>query len=163
MVTQPPADGRLDVLEMTGGSSLANPIYLFKGEAPIADFAKVLPPIARLAFRLFGTRFMPSYPFTEGYFRPMALEVRKAVAMPLVFLGGINTLATVRQAMADGFDFVAMGRAVLREPDLVRRMQDGTQTEGTCIHCNRCMVSIYSGSRCVVDHPEPIVASGPVA
>ena len=48
-------------------------------------------------------------------------------------------------------------------PDLVRRMQDGTQADGTCIHCNRCMVSIYSGSRCVVDHPEPIVQSGPVA
>jgi 2,4-dienoyl-CoA reductase-like NADH-dependent reductase (Old Yellow Enzyme family) len=157
------ADGHLDALEMTGGSSLANPIYLFKGEAPIADFAKVLPPIPRLAFKLFGKRFMPSYPFTEGYFRPMALEVRQAVAMPLIFLGGINTLATVRRAMADGFDFVAMGRAVLREPDLVKRMQDGTQTEGTCIHCNRCMVSIYSGSRCVVDHPEPIVATGPVA
>jgi 2,4-dienoyl-CoA reductase-like NADH-dependent reductase (Old Yellow Enzyme family) len=156
-------DGQLDALEMTGGSSLANPIYLFKGDAPIADFARVLPPIPRLAFKLFGRRLMPSYPFTEGYFRPMALEVRKAVAMPLIFLGGINTLATVRQAMADGFDFVAMGRAVLREPDLVKRMQDGIQTEGTCIHCNRCMVSIYSGSRCVVDHPEPIVASGPVA
>lgn len=96
---------------------------------------------------------MPSYPFTGGYFPPMALAVRKAVAMPLVFLGGVNTLATVRRAMADDFDFVAMGRAVLREPDLVKRMQDGTQTEGTCIHCNRCIVSIYSRSRCVVDHP----------
>jgi 2,4-dienoyl-CoA reductase-like NADH-dependent reductase (Old Yellow Enzyme family) len=156
------ADGHLDALEMTGGSSLANPIYLFKGEAPIADFLKVLPPITRLGFRLFGKRFMPSYPFTEGYFRPMALEVRQAVAMPLIFLGGVNKLATVQQAMADGFDFVAMGRALLREPDLIRRMQDGTQTDGICIHCNRCMVSIYSGSRCVVDHPEPIVASGPV-
>ena len=65
--------------------------------------------------------------------------------------------------MADGFQFVAMGRAVLREPDLINRMQEGTQTEGTCIHCNRCMVSIWSGSRCVVDHPEPIVAGAPVA
>lgn len=157
------ADGHLDALEMTGGSSLANPIYLFKGDAPIADFAKVLPLVPRLAFTLFGKRLMPSYPFTEGYFRPMALEVRRAVAMPLVFLGGVNTLATVQRAMADGFDFVAMGRAVLREPDLIRRMQDGIQTEGTCIHCNRCMVSIYSGSRCVVDHPAPIVTSGPVA
>jgi len=42
-------------------------------------------------------------------------------------------------------------------------VQHGTQADGTCIHCNRCMVSIYSGSRCVVDHPEPIVQSGPVA
>jgi 2,4-dienoyl-CoA reductase-like NADH-dependent reductase (Old Yellow Enzyme family) len=93
----------------------------------------------------------------------MALEVRERVAMPLIFLGGINNLATVRQAMTDGFDFVAMGRAVLREPDLINRMQEGTQTEGDCIHCNRCMVSIYSGSRCVVDAPDPIITTGPVA
>jgi hypothetical protein len=28
----------------------------------------------------------------------------------------------------------------------------------TCIHCNRCMPSIYTGTRCVLDHPEPIRA-----
>ena len=89
--------------------------------------------------------------------------MRERVDMPLIFLGGINNLSTVRQAMADGFDFVAMGRAVLREPDLINRMQEGTQTEGICIHCNRCMVSIWSGSRCVVDVPDPIVTTGPVA
>jgi len=157
------ADGHLDALEMTGGSSLANPIYLFKGEAPRKDFAKALPFPMNLGFKLFGKKFMPSYPFEEAYFRPMALEVRQRVSMPLIFLGGINNLATVRQAMTDGFDFVAMGRAVLREPDLVTRMQEGLQTEGDCIHCNRCMVSIYTGSRCVVDAPDPIITTGPVA
>jgi len=157
------ADGHLDALEMTGGSSLANPIYLFKGEAPRKDFAKALPFPMNLGFKLFGKKFMPSYPFEEAYFRPMALEVRERVSMPLIFLGGINNLATVRQAMTDGFDFVAMGRAVLREPDLVTRMQEGVQTEGDCIHCNRCMVSIYTGSRCVVDAPDPIITTGPVA
>ena len=157
------ADGHLDALEMTGGSSLANPIYLFKGEAPRKDFAKALPFPMNLGFKLFGKKFMPSYPFEEAYFRPMALEVRQRVSMPLIFLGGINNLATVRQAMTDGFDFVAMGRAVLREPDLVTRMQERLQTEGDCIHCNRCMVSIYTGSRCVVDAPDPIITTGPVA
>ncbi|NCY16422.1 MAG: NADH:flavin oxidoreductase [Actinobacteria bacterium] len=157
------ADGHLDALEMTGGSSLANPIYLFKGDAPRKEFAAALPFPMSLGFKLFGKKFMPSYPFEEAYFRPLALEVRERVDMPLIFLGGINNLATVRQAMSDGFDFVAMGRAVLREPDLITRMQDGTQTEGDCIHCNRCMVSIYSGSRCVVDVPDPILTTGPVA
>jgi 2,4-dienoyl-CoA reductase-like NADH-dependent reductase (Old Yellow Enzyme family) len=41
-----------------------------------------------------------------------------------------------------------MGRALLREPDLVNRLQDGTATHGICIHCNRCMPTIYSGTRC---------------
>lgn len=156
-------DGHLDALEMTGGSSLANPIYLFKGDAPRDEFAKALPKVMGLGFKLFGKKFMPSYPFEEAYFRPMALDVRAQLDMPLIFLGGINNLATVQQAMSDGFDFVAMGRAVLREPDLINRMQEGTQTEGNCVHCNKCMVSIWSGSRCVIDFPSPIVASAPVA
>jgi hypothetical protein len=25
----------------------------------------------------------------------------------------------------------------------------------TCIHFNRCMASIYTGSRCLLDHPGP--------
>jgi 2,4-dienoyl-CoA reductase-like NADH-dependent reductase (Old Yellow Enzyme family) len=157
------ADGHLDAIEMTGGSSLANPIYLFRGDAPREDFAAAMPFIGKVGFKLFGKKFMPSYPFEEAYFREKALMVREAVDLPLIFLGGINNLSTVHQAMADGFQFVAMGRAVLREPDLINRMQDGTQTEGTCIHCNRCMVSIWSGSRCVVDFPDPIVAGAPVA
>jgi 2,4-dienoyl-CoA reductase-like NADH-dependent reductase (Old Yellow Enzyme family) len=54
----------------------------------------------------------------------------------------------MERAMAAGFDFVAMGRALLREPDLVHRLQSGRQRSGECIHCNRCMPTIYSGTRC---------------
>ena len=61
------------------------------------------------------------------------------------------------------FAFVQMGRALLREPDLLLKMQAGTQTEGICIHCNRCMPSIYTGTRCVLIDPEPISAGAPVA
>jgi 2,4-dienoyl-CoA reductase-like NADH-dependent reductase (Old Yellow Enzyme family) len=77
--------------------------------------------------------------------------------MPLILLGGINNRATIDLAMAEGFQFVAMGRALLREPDLLNRMQSGEQENGNCIHCNRCMPTIYSGSRCIVDHPDPIL------
>jgi len=65
-------------------------------------------------------------------------------------------VASIHQAMAEGFDFVAMGRALIRDPALVGKLQDGTATRGSCIHCNKCMVSIYSGTRCVLDHPRPL-------
>jgi 2,4-dienoyl-CoA reductase-like NADH-dependent reductase (Old Yellow Enzyme family) len=151
------ADGCLDALELTGGSSLANPMYLFRGDAPREDFARTLPPLARLGFKVIGEKAMPSYPFEEAYFLDKARQVRAAVDMPLILLGGINDRATIERAMAEGFQFVAMGRALLREPDLLLRMQSGEQLHGGCIHCNRCMPSIYSGSRCVVDHPDPLV------
>jgi 2,4-dienoyl-CoA reductase-like NADH-dependent reductase (Old Yellow Enzyme family) len=54
----------------------------------------------------------------------------------------------VESALAEGFSFVAMARALLREPDLVERWAAGERVDGACIHCNRCMPSIYSGTRC---------------
>ena len=33
------ADGHLDALQMSGGSSLMNPMYLFRGDVPLAEFA----------------------------------------------------------------------------------------------------------------------------
>jgi 2,4-dienoyl-CoA reductase-like NADH-dependent reductase (Old Yellow Enzyme family) len=143
-------DGALDALELTGGSSLENPMYLFRGEAPIQEMAAAMPQPIRTAFRLFGRRFLPSYPFEEAYFLPYARQFRAALRMPLVLLGGINRRDTIEQAMAEGFEFVAMGRALLREPDLVARLQRGEAQAGLCVHCNKCMPTIYRGTRCVL-------------
>ena len=149
------ADGNLDALQMSGGSSLMNPMYLFRGDVPLKEFAASMPLPVRLGMRTpMGRGFMKHYDFQEGYFWEKALRFREALSMPLMLLGGINRLDTMERAMAHGFDFVAMGRAVLREPDLVNLLQAGRQTSGACIHCNRCMPTIYSGTRC------PVVAGG---
>jgi 2,4-dienoyl-CoA reductase-like NADH-dependent reductase (Old Yellow Enzyme family) len=144
------ADGQLDALELTGGSSLSNPMYLFRGEAPLEEFGATLPGPMRAGFKLVGKRFMPSYPFEEAFFLPYARQFRRALDMPLILLGGINRLDTIEHAVELGFPLVAMARALLREPDLLMRMQKGETTEGLCIHCNKCMPTIYSGTRCVL-------------
>jgi 2,4-dienoyl-CoA reductase-like NADH-dependent reductase (Old Yellow Enzyme family) len=145
------ADGHLDALQLSGGSSLMNPMYLFRGEAPTAEFAAAMPLPVRLGMRTpVGRRFLKEYEFREAYFRDKALRFRERLSMPLMLLGGINRRATMERAMRDGFEFVAMGRALLREPDLVARLAEGRQAGGVCIHCNRCLPTIYSGTRCVV-------------
>ena len=73
--------------------------------------------------------------------------------MPLILLGGINRLDTIEHALDEGFAFVAMARALLREPDLVNRMETGAATESLCVHCNKCMPTIYRGTRCVLVNP----------
>jgi 2,4-dienoyl-CoA reductase-like NADH-dependent reductase (Old Yellow Enzyme family) len=148
-------DGALDALVLTGGSSLSNPMYLFRGEAPRAEFAATLPAPVRAGFRLVDGRFLREYPFEEGYFLPYARQFRRALSLPLILLGGINRLDTVERALAEGFSGVAMARALLREPDLVARWQRGSTDRGLCVHCNKCMPTIYSGTRCVL-------APGPV-
>ncbi len=144
------SDGALDALVLTGGSSLSNPMYLFRGEAPRLEFAATLPTPLRWGFRLFGAGFLKEYPFEEAFFLPYARQFRDALSMPLVLLGGINRRETAEAALAEGFTFVAMARALLRQPDLVARWQKGEALEGSCIHCNKCMPTIYSGTRCVL-------------
>lgn len=145
------ADGHLDALELSAGSSLLNPMYLFRGDVPLKEFAANMPPAVRLGLKTpIGKKFFKAYPFEEAYLREKALVFREAVSMPLIMLGGINEKATMDRAMAEGFEFVAMGRALLREPDLVNRLQAGEATQGVCIHCNQCMPTIYSGTRCTV-------------
>jgi 2,4-dienoyl-CoA reductase-like NADH-dependent reductase (Old Yellow Enzyme family) len=149
------ADGALDAIELTCGSSLQNPMYLFRGEAPIEEMARSFPGPLRLGFKLLGGRFLKSYPYEEAYLLPYARQFRAALRMPLVLLGGVNKRATIDQAMAEGFEFVAMGRALLREPDLVKRLASGQASDSLCVHCNKCMATIYRGTRCVLVDERP--------
>jgi 2,4-dienoyl-CoA reductase-like NADH-dependent reductase (Old Yellow Enzyme family) len=149
------SDGTLDALELTGGSSLANPMYLFRGDAPLREFGATLPPPVRLGFRVVGKRFLRAYPFEEAFFLPYARQFRAALTTPIILLGGITELATVEAALDEGFAFVAMARALLREPDLPNRMQAGGATSSLCIHCNKCMPTIYSGTRCILVTDRP--------
>lgn len=147
------ADGTVDALELTGGSSLANPMYLFRGEAPVAEMAATMPPVMRLGFRLLAPRMMPAYPFEEAFFLPYARQFRAALRLPLVLLGGITRLDTAVRALEEGFSFVAMARALLREPDLPERWLADASYESLCVHCNKCMPTIYRGTRCVLRQP----------
>jgi 2,4-dienoyl-CoA reductase-like NADH-dependent reductase (Old Yellow Enzyme family) len=146
----------LDAIELTGGGSRSNQMFMFRGDAPRREMAASLPPALRLGFRLAGRLLFREYPFEEAYFLPMARRFREALSLPLILLGGIDGVDTIHRAMQEGFEFVAMGRALLREPDLVEKMASGHATSGSCIHCNKCVVSIFSGTRCVIDHPEPL-------
>jgi 2,4-dienoyl-CoA reductase-like NADH-dependent reductase (Old Yellow Enzyme family) len=66
----------------------------------------------------------------------------------MILLGGVTNRAVMDEAMAAGFQFVAMARALLREPALVHRLQADADASSLCIHCNRCMPTIYRGTHC---------------
>ena len=144
------SDGHLDALELTGGSSLLNPMYYFRGDVPLDEFIASQPRAVGVGLRVIGRRMFRTYPFEEAFFLPLARQFRAALSMPLILLGGINRLDTVESSLAEGFEFVAMARALLREPSLVNRFRDDQAGEGLCIHCMKCMPTVYSGTHCVV-------------
>ncbi|KZS71413.1 NADH oxidase [Mycobacterium innocens] len=144
-------DGGLDALELTAGSSLVNPMYLFRGDAPVKEFAGAFKPPLRWGIRMTGHKFFREYPYRDAYLLRDARLFRAELSMPLILLGGITNRETMDLAMAEGFEFVAMARALLAEPDLVNRIAaDGQRARSACTHCNLCMPTIYSRTRCVV-------------
>lgn len=140
-------DGCLDALELTCGSSLKNPMYLFRGDVPLRDFAAAMPQPQRAGLRAVGGLFLKKYPYQPLYMLEHARQFRHELSMPLILLGGITDYDGMARAMDAGFDFVAMGRALLREPDLIRRVEADQHTQSLCIHCNGCMPTIYSRSQ----------------
>lgn len=93
--------------------------------------------------------------FRENYLREHALRIRAAVKMPLAYLGGVQSLAGVETAMADGFDAIALGRALVHDPGFVNALQSGTETQSGCTACNRCVTMMYTpgGTSCVIKAP----------
>jgi 2,4-dienoyl-CoA reductase-like NADH-dependent reductase (Old Yellow Enzyme family) len=150
-------DGTLDAMELTGGFTARSPMYLMRGDTPLKEMiANERNTARRWGMRLVGPMFVKDWDFEEGYFLPMARLVRAEVRTPLILLGGVNRFETVQRAMAEGFEFVAMARALLREPDLIRRWQSGDTSASPCSHCNQCVIEMErNGTRCV-ERPVPV-------
>ena len=79
-------DGGLDAIELTAGSSLVNPMYLFRGDAPVKQFAGAFKPPLRWGIRMTGKKFLREYPYREAYLLRDAKLFRAELTMPLILL-----------------------------------------------------------------------------
>jgi 2,4-dienoyl-CoA reductase-like NADH-dependent reductase (Old Yellow Enzyme family) len=151
------ADGSVDALQLTGGHTTRTPFYLMRGDVPLREMiANQRHWLGRLGMRVFGRWFIRPYPFSEAFFLPNARRFRAALRLPLMLLGGVTQLETMRRARAEGFDLIAMGRALIRDPDLVARMRAGELAGSRCVPCNRCVVEMErEGTRCVLREARP--------
>jgi len=146
-----------DAIVPSGGFTSRNAFYMLRGGVPIQGMAEVEESRAmRLAIRLFGPLRIRAVPFEELFFLPEARALRAAVRLPLVLLGGARSLDAVERALGEGFDFVALGRALIADPDLPARWARGERARSRCTSCNECVVEMDRGGvRCVLDGPRP--------
>jgi 2,4-dienoyl-CoA reductase (NADPH2) len=89
-----------------------------------------------LAKRLFGG----GWRYEEGINLGYARAFKREVGLPVIANGGFQHRSAVEKALADGdCDLVAIGRALLANPDLVRDFEAGREAPGRpCTYCNRC-------------------------
>ena len=102
----------------------------------------------------------------NGY---LAAEIKKHVKTPVMTVGAFNMPDAMEKYLADtGVDAIAMGRALIADPFLPRKVLEGKVEEITpCIRCTecqsgmmknrvmRCSVNPVIGRECEVFHPQP--------
>ena len=146
------------LLVLSGGMNVESPWAIFGSNMPPAATDVIDNKIIRAATRLMKL-WEPKMSFRELYLREHSLKIRAAVKMPLAYLGGAKSVAGVQQVLADGFDSVVMGRALLHEPNLVMQFRDGSATVSGCTACNQCVVTMYTagGTQCVLHPPNNVL------
>jgi 2,4-dienoyl-CoA reductase-like NADH-dependent reductase (Old Yellow Enzyme family) len=77
---------------------------------------------------------------------PFAAMVKAIVAVPVITVGRIEPEAAEAALERGDADFVAMGRALLADPDLVRKLAEGRIDDvRPCIYQYRCIGNIFLG------------------
>ena len=142
----------VDALVLSGGLVSHSAFYLLRGKRPLAQMIEVEKSLAqRMALRLFGRAVIEEIPFDELFFLDLARKVRASVDIPLVLLGGAVSRQNLVTAMGEGFDFVAIGWALIENPAFVQQIETGQITRSACNHCNRCIAEMdRDGIRCVL-------------
>jgi 2,4-dienoyl-CoA reductase-like NADH-dependent reductase (Old Yellow Enzyme family) len=143
-----------DALVLSGGFVSKTPMYIMRGEVPYREFRRGQEGIAaKVGLVLMGRLLIKKYPFEEAYFLEDARRVRAAVKLPLVLVGGLRRLETMEAVVGEGFEFVALARPLIMEPDLVGRMEKGQATASACEPCNKCVGEMNDnriGMRCTL-------------
>ncbi len=87
---------------------------------------------------LTGGKMSPSRPGInseekEAYFSEELRSFRKAIALPLILVGGIRSFTVAEHLVDDGLaDYISMSRPFIREPALINRWRAGDRRRAEC-------------------------------
>lgn len=84
----------------------------------------------------------------EGPFLEAATQLAEAMRVPVVLVGGLRSVEFIHKVLNDtGIEYVSLSRPLIREPELIRRWQQGDTAPSRCVSCNACYNT--PGHQCV--------------
>jgi 2,4-dienoyl-CoA reductase-like NADH-dependent reductase (Old Yellow Enzyme family) len=133
----------ISALVLSGGLVSKSALYLLRGERPLRAMIEVEEnPLQKVAIAAFGPLLIEETAFEPLFFLEMAKKVREAVRCPLVYLGGATDLAHLEQVRRAGFELIAMGRALIHDPELIAKFERGEIERTGCTPCNLCITEM---------------------
>ena len=124
------------------------PMQVMRGAMPIRTLAHYMDIRKfwwlKAMVRLFGRIIIPTVPYKDAYFLEDAKEFRKAVDLPLIYVGGMVSRSSIEEVLEAGFCAVQMARALVHDTAFVNKLRDGELERSGCKHSNYCIGRMYT-------------------
>ena len=123
-----------------------------RGKVPLGGMIRNGSSLAeKITMALFGPIIIKRYKFTPNFFLAQAREIRKAVNLHLVYLGGVDSREGIIEILNAGFDFIALARPLIHDSGFLLKLQSGEIEKTECNRCNKCVVEMDRGGvKCVL-------------
>lgn len=138
------------------------PMVILGGAMPLKTLAHYMNPWKfwwlRAALAVGGRLLIPTVPYRELYFLESAKRFRKALSLPLIYVGGIQSRANCETVLSEGFELIQMAHVLVHDPAFVAKMKEsGPDYRSACKRSNYCVGRMYTLEmkchNCVTDIP----------
>jgi len=138
------------------------PMVILGGAMPLKTLAHYMNPWKfwwlKAGIAMGGRLLIPTVPYRELYFLESAKRFRKALSLPLIYVGGIQSRANCETVLSEGFELIQMAHVLVHDPSFVAKMKEsGPDYKSACKRSNYCVGRMYTLEmkchHCVADIP----------
>lgn len=138
------------------------PMVILGGAMPLRTLAHYMNPWKfwwlKAGLAMAGRALIPTVPYRELYFLESAKRFRKALSLPLIYVGGIQSRAGCETVLSEGFELIQMAHVLVNDPAFVAKMKEaGPDYRSACLRSNYCVGRMYTLEmkchHCVADMP----------
>lgn len=136
----------IDGIEISCGSSVFSGFNIMRGSVPVEECMEFLKTWQKPVAKRILKKFVGKHLFENPY----NLEAAKAIKpilgdVPLILVGGIRKAAEMEEIVENKkAEFISMARPYIREPNLVKKIQENKDYQAQCVSCNRCVAALMS-------------------
>ena len=135
-------------LVLSAGFVSKAPMEVMRGAMPLKTLAHYMDLRKfwwlKAGLKVGGRLIIPTVPYSEGYFLEEAKRFRKAVSLPLIYVGGLISRAKMEEVLEAGFQGLQMARALVHDTDFVNKLHSGELECSGCKHSNYCIGRMYT-------------------
>lgn len=131
-----------DAIKLSGGTYESS-LNISRGDIPAEEILEEFSGWTRFKYSLIIKAMRRKFKFSDAYFLENTRRIKPRVDIPIIAVGGLRSPEMMDHMVADDqADLVAVGRPLIRDPNIPNKILAGDTARFSCINCNRCFIRI---------------------